>query len=402
MSQRAWTRLLKLVLGSALLVYFVKITLDSSYELWDRTDDFTSTSFPATWDTEPRQSGLYDEDPKAIDITFRTTDAAVTTEVVVTSELRHYTYTRHPDTAKSLFLTMTRDASGWGHSNRRARSVADHIALIRDTSGLPLESISIAIQTGSPTEYQKYIDTLNKHPFAKIQVLLYQPADQANEPRDRHDGDFQPTRRKQMSLARNMLMLRALGSEEHIFWYDGDVIGSDDNIAAMMIEHSQNGLDSLTSNPSMLRERPLPIGLITARCENPGMNNYDLNAWALPAIKPADARTRPDVEEMELLRAGKLYMAASTESMIYVDHRTEYTADDEIFPLDSVGGTILYIKADLVRKGLNFPPYFVVGTSWDSPNGYDGIETEGLCYIARTIGYGCYSLGGTWHISHQH
>lgn len=205
-----------------------------------------------------------------------------------------------------------------------------------------------------------------------------------------------------MSLSRNMLMLRALGSEEHIFWYDGDVIGSDDNIAAMMIEHSQNGLDSLTSNPSMLRERPLPIGLITARCENPGMNNYDLNAWALPATNPADARTRPGIEEMKLLRAGKLYMAASTESMIYVDHRTEYTSDDEIFPLDSVGGTILYIKADLVRKGLNFPPYFVVGTSWDSPNGYDGIETEGLCYIARTIGYGCYSLGGTWHISHQH
>lgn len=297
---------------------------------------------------------------------------------------------------------MTQDATGWGHRKRKVRTLADHVALIRETSGLPLESISIAIQTASATEYQKYIDVLGKHPFAKIQVLLYQPAQHEKEPRDRHDGDFQPTRRKQMSLARNMLMLRALGSEEHIFWYDGDVIGSDDNIAAMMIEHSESGLQTVTTNSSMLREQPLPVGLITARCENPGMNNYDLNAWALPAANPADARTRPNTEEMRNLRAGKLYMASSTDPIIYVDHRTEYTTDDEIFPLDSVGGTILYIKADLVRKGLNFPPYFVVGTSWDTPNGYDGIETEGLCYIARTIGYGCYSLGGTWHVSHQH
>jgi len=403
-SQRVLTRLAAIVIGSALLIYVARHV--TSQSVHDKKQN-TSNSLASIWNAEKSahkvdHSVLTGQAQNNDHNNVKGSRIPMITEVDVTPELKHYTHIKFPGNIKSLVLTMTRDETGWGHNGEEPRSLAHHADLIKDTSGLPMESVSIAVQTASKNEYKRAIETLNRYPFAKIQVLLYQPEGHADEPEDRHAGDYQPIRRKQIALARNMLMLRALDEEEHIFWYDGDVIASDRGIAAKMIEHSQHGVQGVTTNSSMLREKPLPIGLITARCENPGANNYDLNAWALPTEDPASARTSPNSEEKKNLRDGKLYMASSTGSMIYVDHRTDHTSDDELFPLDSVGGTILYIKADLVRKGLTFPPYFVVGTSWDMPNGSDGIETEGLCYIAKTLGYGCYGLGGTWHIKHEH
>jgi hypothetical protein len=37
----------------------------------------------------------------------------------------------------------------------------------------------------------------------------------------------------------------------------------------------------------------------------------------------------------------------------------------------------------------------VIGTEWDSAavgGGYDGIESEGLCYVAKVVGYTCWGL----------
>ena len=53
-------------------------------------------------------------------------------------------------------------------------------------------------------------------------------------------------------------------------------------------------------------------------------------------------------------------------------------------PLDSVGGTVLWVDANLHREGVIFPPFYLIGSEWDR-NGYDGIETEGICYIAKAM-----------------
>ena len=53
-------------------------------------------------------------------------------------------------------------------------------------------------------------------------------------------------------------------------------------------------------------------------------------------------------------------------------------------PLDSVGGTVLWVDANLHRDGVIFPPFYLIGSEWDR-NGYDGIETEGICYIAKAM-----------------
>lgn len=60
--------------------------------------------------------------------------------------------------------------------------------------------------------------------------------------------------------------------------------------------------------------------------------------------------------------------------------------------IDSVGGTVLFVKAEIFRKGINFPPYYVIGTDWNRIEGWDGIETEGLCYVAKASGYKCWGM----------
>ncbi|RLN96327.1 hypothetical protein BBJ28_00006757 [Nothophytophthora sp. Chile5] len=60
-------------------------------------------------------------------------------------------------------------------------------------------------------------------------------------------------------------------------------------------------------------------------------------------------------------------------------------------PLDSVGGSVLYVRADVHRQGVLFPPHYVIGSEWEA-EGYDGIETEGLCYIAHFLGFKCWGM----------
>jgi hypothetical protein len=84
-----------------------------------------------------------------------------------------------------------------------------------------------------------------------------------------------------------------------------------------------------------------------------------------------------------------------------VDQAIMGTGDSEIVPLDSVGGTILYLRAKLVREGVVLTHFNIVGTTWEQP-GWIGVETEGLCYMAKGLpGGGCYMLGGKHYVRHS-
>ena len=71
----------------------------------------------------------------------------------------------------------------------------------------------------------------------------------------------------------------------------------------------------------------------------------------------------------------------------------------DLVRLNSVGGTMLFIRADLHRDGLIFPPYFY-GRASDAMrrrnpmlrSGTGEIETEGLAVMARDMGVQCWGL----------
>lgn len=59
--------------------------------------------------------------------------------------------------------------------------------------------------------------------------------------------------------------------------------------------------------------------------------------------------------------------------------------------LSSVGGTMLWVRADVHRDGVVFPVANVVGAEW-TRQGYLGLETEGICWMANFLGYKCWGM----------
>jgi hypothetical protein len=84
------------------------------------------------------------------------------------------------------------------------------------------------------------------------------------------------------------------------------------------------------------------------------MENYDKNAWRV-----SDARVKVSVSEDERDR----FVQRLVETRIMVPQAIAGTSGSDIVPLDSVGGTILYIRASLVRQDVVFPHFNVVGTT---------------------------------------
>ncbi|CAD0031001.1 unnamed protein product [Aureobasidium pullulans] len=326
--------------------------------------------------TRDRPKVAVKPNPKTSAAVAATSTGPIIAEVTI-PEIRHHTQINNASAAEHLILVVTRDETHWGHVDGKPRTFSSFLEFLNDTSGLPLSSVSLAILTTTEEAYTHYVSTLSSHPIAKAQVLLYTPTiPEAEAPADRHDPSFQPIRRKQIALARNILLHRSLADEQHIFFYDADIISSTPKICTEMLHQASTPKITKSENVT-IPEVILPVGLITTRAQENSNPDYDLNAW----YHSGTVRKDRDVHMQKL---------------------TSVTSSDEIFPLDSVGGVLLYIKAELVRQGLAFPWWFVVGGSWEKGDGSDGIETEGICYLAERLGYGCWGLGGEWHVVHQH
>jgi Anp1 len=107
------------------------------------------------------------------------------------------------------------------------------------------------------------------------------------------------------------------------------------------------------------------------------------NAWKGP-------RTRPSPEEIKSMANG--YEFVPEEVPGQTKHLSALMGPDRFVEIDSVGGTVLFSRSEVFRKGINFPPYYVIGAEWELSEGWDGIETEGLCYVARANGFKCWAM----------
>ncbi|KAK6352884.1 hypothetical protein TWF696_004885 [Orbilia brochopaga] len=331
--------------------------------------------------------------------------------------------------------------------------------------GLPPSSVHLGMLVSDEDAYASYVDELASAtdlPFARAEIL-YAPS-LPTEPAPsqgyatrahRHSREGQNARRRHLARVRNFLSSQVLTpAVKHVIWLDADVyelpsglftrfidLGSipiDQNISNLVknadtASSKQTKTSVPTSTSAISRTRssssaaestgtgtltkrtaaketksqtatsaslaasstpqgPLPIGLLTLRCETRRDYDYDRNAWAGFGHRP----TRPEAMAMTEGRKfpGMEKWAKALSQLI------EGTGDDELVHLDAVGGTALYIRADLLREGLSFPAYLVSGAKWGK-DGDDGVETEGLCYIAERMGYGCYTLGGQWRTKHS-
>ena len=110
--------------------------------------------------------------------------------------------------------------------------------------------------------------------------------------------------------------------------------------------------------------------------------DYDRNAWKGP-------RVRPNATESAAIARGKLFVPRGDNGTQFMSDLAQGT--EEYVQLDSVGGSVLYVKADIHRQGVAFTTNYVIGSDWEY-EGYDGIESEGLCYVAKFLGYSCWGM----------
>ena len=157
---------------------------------------------------------------------------------------------------------------------------------------------------------------------------------------------IQIPRRTILAKSRNHLLLRALDDEDWVLWIDVDLADYPPNILERLLAYGKDIL-----HPHCVKA--------------PGGETFDLNAWA-----------RNGTLGLADLRGGK-----------------------DLARLDSVGGTMLLVRADRHRDGLIFPPFFY-GRGSDAirrehplfGHAAGELETEGLAIMARDMGLQCWGL----------
>ena len=178
----------------------------------------------------------------------------------------------------------------------------------------------------------------------------------------RHDFGFHPTvprgspeiqrrRRSILARARNRLIAGALQDEEWVLWLDADLVDYPADLPARLIAAEKS--------------------VVVPLCVRPDGTVFDMNTFC---IEPPGRR-----EDRRHLRDGILQPPPGTGRR-YLDG----LGDRALVPVDGVGGTVLLVRADLHREGLNFPAF--------SLNGY--IETEGLAQMARAMGVQAWGMPG--------
>ncbi|KAK6457754.1 Anp1-domain-containing protein [Scheffersomyces xylosifermentans] len=198
---------------------------------------------------------------------------------------------------------------------------------------------------------------------------------------ERHNDRVQRLRRRLIARARNFLLYHGLQNEQYTLFIDADITHFD---------HPQKII------PTFIESKK---DVIVPRVVRGGNPDYDKNSWR-------GHRTKPNQEQLDKMDDGQWeqwdYVPHDVKGKIY--HFEDYVKNSNgerelhkddfeyAFPLDSVGGAVLFAKSVIYKQGVIFPTSYIIGTSWDRLEGYDGIETEGLCYLAKPLGYLCWGL----------
>lgn len=151
---------------------------------------------------------------------------------------------------------------------------------------------------------------------------------------------IQVLRRTALARSRNHLLSRALRDQDWVLWLDVDVVDYPPDVIERLLETGKR--------------------IVHPNCVlRPGGPSFDRNAWR------------------------------GRDKALLSDLRGE----GDVVPLDSVGGTMLLVRADLHRDGLIFPPFrYRVADPAAIPPDVLMIETEGFAFMARDLGETCWGL----------
>ena len=331
-----------------------------------------SFNYTTLWSHVSLSSSHHKDEPS---IKSTTDHGLKITEAQLPDGTVRFTRSNPSHTPSTLILVLTRDADSWSHDYQSApRTVYDFLDLLTSTK-LSLPDIALGILTASQDEFKTIKKATDGVPFGRVTILHREDIGSGFEYGERHKPEVQDARRALLARLRNYLMNGAIQDEKHVFWIDADVAEFSPNIMQTMLNHAEERAD---------------VGILTARCERDTLYNYDMNAW----------KVAPGLLDIAIGAEKSQMQNKLEQSKTWVPDLIKDTKDKDLVALDSVGGTLLYIRAELVRQGLIFPWWNVVGAGWER-DGYVGLETEGLCFLSSKMeGGGCFVLGGKHKTRH--
>ena len=196
------------------------------------------------------------------------------------------------------------------------------------------------------------------------QVEIYQhhlfPPSHAGE---RWQASLQRDRRERLARIRNRLLMTALQNEDWVLWLDVDICDYPTDLVHQLLAAGRE--------------------IVTANCLGSRDSSYDLNSFREQQLSEEELRAGASIDNVnggsgcDYLVDG-LWQPPQGVGRDYVDaFRTQ-----PLIELDAVGGTVLLVRAELHRQGLNFPAYPIEGL----------IETEAFSKVARKLGHRSWAL----------
>jgi glycosyltransferase involved in cell wall biosynthesis len=241
------------------------------------------------------------------------------------------------DDTKILILTPMKSAS---------RYLDRYFSALRRLT-YPRRQLSLGILEGDSSDetYAEVEARLAAEDFRRTTLVKKDFGFQMPAGIPRHTTVYQFTRRAVLARARNHLLFRTLKDEDWVLWLDVDVVDYPTDVIEQMLR-----LDRDIVHPHCVVE--------------PGGATFDRNAWC-----DGGRQHMSDLRGKRLVR------------------------------LESVGGTMLLVRADRHRDGLVFPPFFYGARSrWvrdPHPLMRDAvgeIETEGFAIMAKDMGIECWGV----------
>ena len=233
-----------------------------------------------------------------------------------------------------LILTPVKDALG---------GVPDYFDRLR-TLTYPRELLSVGCLESDSSddtwaELREFGPALEREGFRRVTILKKDFGYIIPAGLVRSAPSIQWERRSILARSRNHLLFGALRDEDWVLWLDVDVI----------------------EYPRDIIHRLLAAGkdILVPHCvKDYGGFTFDCNAW----------RDR-----------GRL-------------HLDDLRGEGDLVELDTVGGAMLLVRADLHRDGLIFPPFPYGAGHPAAREGQGEIETEGLGIMAMDMGYRCWGM----------
>lgn len=309
-----------------------------------------------SWQANDAFSMEYELNRRIPILNYKKMIKAITLGAIAKDEQNKLDNSSKPKDPKVLILTPIRDATQY---------LEKYISLLENVD-YNKERLSIALlegdsQDGTYSQLNKLRLRFEKR-FKQVKIYRknFYPLLRTG---DRWETSLQRERRERLAKTRNHLLMNALHDEDWVLWLDVDVCDYPADLIHQLIDSGRD--------------------IVTANCLGSTGASFDLNSFRMKSSFKTEVDGGISSEFVKGTSADDycidgLWQPPKGIGRDYVEAFKPYS----IVELDSVGGTVLMVRADLHRQGLNFPTYPVEGF----------IETEGLSMVARKMGIRSWGL----------